>query len=130
MHTYVGTHNFPIRLFADVFPGGWEHLVLFFPSDPLLAERIRARLRGEPAREPALDWHRLAPLVAEYWRRVLAHVEPRHAAGRLKQWLNLLRRVYPQAEVLYQQLRTVRINDEVARVLSMQTLQQADVVAA
>jgi tRNA-dihydrouridine synthase C len=98
-------------------------------ADPLLAERIRAHLRGEPAREPALDWHRLAPLVAEYWQRVLAHVEPRHAAGRLKQWLNLLRRVYPQAEVLYQQLRAVRVNDEVARVLSAQTVRQVDGIA-
>lgn len=86
-------------------------------ADPLLAERIRAALRGEPAREPGQDWVRLAPLVIEYWQRVLGHVEARYAAGRLKQWLNLLRRVYPQAEHLYRQLRAVRENDEVDRVL-------------
>ena len=87
-------------------------------ADPLLATRIRTHLRGGQAVAPALDWPQLAPLVTEYWQRVLAHVEARHAAGRLKQWLNLLRRVYPQAGVLYQLLRTVRANDEVTRVLS------------
>ncbi len=86
-------------------------------ADPLLAERIRTRLRGDAPRDPVQDWPHLAPLVIEYWQRVLAHVESRHAAGRLKQWLNLLRRVYPQAERLYQSLRPLRANSEIERVL-------------
>lgn len=36
---------------------------------------------------------------------MLAKVEARHAPGRLKQWLNLLRRNFPQAEILYREIR-------------------------
>ena len=83
-----------------------------------LVERIRARLRGDEAIDPALDWPRIAPLLGDYWQRVLGHVEARHAAGRLKQWLNLLRRVYPQAERLYQTMRPVRDNMRIGELLA------------
>lgn len=86
-------------------------------ADPLLADRIRARLAGRDEGDPARDWPRIAPALTGYWHRVLAHVEARHAAGRLKQWLNLLRRTYPQAETLYQLLRPVRDNATVAQIL-------------
>jgi tRNA-dihydrouridine synthase C len=33
-------------------------------------------------------------------------VERRHRAGRLKQWLNLLRRRYPEAQTAFDELRT------------------------
>ncbi|MGA8881839.1 MAG: hypothetical protein WB476_13300 [Azonexus sp.] len=33
---------------------------------------------------------------------------PAHAGGRIKQWLALLRRNYPAAEVLYQRLRPIK----------------------
>jgi tRNA-dihydrouridine synthase C len=57
-------------------------------------------------------WDDLLPHLAEFWRLVSGRVEPRHRAGRLKQWLNLLRRRYPQAQRAYDQLRVV--NDPVA----------------
>ena len=41
------------------------------------------------------------------------HVEPRHRPGRLKQWLNLLRRRFPEAEVAYGELRTLTQTSEV-----------------
>lgn len=52
-------------------------------------------------------WPALLPLLARYWDNVARHVEPRHRPGRLKQWLNLLRRRFVQAEDLYQRLRVV-----------------------
>ncbi len=56
---------------------------------------------------PAVAWDDLLPLVADFWRRVSDRVEPRHRAGRLKQWLNLLRRRYPEAQRAYDELRLV-----------------------
>ena len=59
---------------------------------------------GEP---PAVAWEALLPHIADFWTRVGVRVESRHRAGRLKQWLNLLRRRYPQAQRAYDELRLV-----------------------
>jgi tRNA-dihydrouridine synthase C len=48
---------------------------------------------------------------------VRERVLPVHAGGRLKQWLMLLRRHYPQAEALYQQLRPVKAAEDIDRLL-------------
>jgi tRNA-dihydrouridine synthase C len=66
---------------------------------------------------PALAWDDLLPLIADFWHRVSTRVEPRHRAGRLKQWLNLLRRRYPQAQRAYDELRLV--NDPAALAVAM-----------
>ena len=66
---------------------------------------------------PTLAWHDLLPLMADFWRRVSGRVDPRHRAGRLKQWLNLLRRRYPEAQRAYDQLRLV--NDPAALAVVM-----------
>lgn len=57
--------------------------------------------------ERGVSWQVLLPLIAEFWRLVETRVEPRHRAGRLKQWLNFLRRRNPEAEALYGALRTI-----------------------
>ena len=46
------------------------------------------------------------PQVQRFWEMVCEDLEPRQRAGRLKQWLNLMRRRFPQAEVAYQEVRT------------------------
>jgi tRNA-dihydrouridine synthase C len=68
-------------------------------ADPGLALAVRGL--AQPG------WTGLRPLLRVYWQRVALHVEPRHRPGRLKQWLNLLRRRFVEAEAAYQQLRTV-----------------------
>jgi len=67
---------------------------------------------GDHRAPPAVAWDDLLPHLAEFWRLVSLRVEPRHRAGRLKQWLNLLRRRYPQAQRAYDELRLV--NDPAA----------------
>ncbi|MBL8347119.1 MAG: tRNA-dihydrouridine synthase [Rubrivivax sp.] len=67
-------------------------------TDPGLALAIRGAA--------APDWPALRPLVRHYWHRIAGHVVPRHRAGRLKQWLNLLRRRFPQAQVAFDTVRT------------------------
>lgn len=76
-------------------------------ADPGLALAIRAALGqgSEPAARP-VDWSDLVPQVQRFWHMVCEDLEPRQRAGRLKQWLNLMRRRFPQAEIAYQELRT------------------------
>jgi tRNA-dihydrouridine synthase C len=78
-------------------------------ADPGLALAVRAAL-GVQAASP-VAWSSLLPLMVDFWRLVSGRVERRHRAGRLKQWLNYLRRVYPEAQEAFMALRT--INDPV-----------------
>jgi tRNA-dihydrouridine synthase C len=68
-------------------------------ADPGLALALRGAA--------APGWDAVQPLLSVYWRRIAGHVLPRHRAGRLKQWLNLLRRRFPQAQDLFDRVRTV-----------------------
>lgn len=71
-------------------------------ADPHLARRIR----GERAPTPgADDWTEIEPLLVVFWEGVRAKVKPADAPGRLKMWLNALRRTYPQAEALFTEIR-------------------------
>ena len=69
-------------------------------ADPLLARRVRGEATG--------GWQEILPSVATYWLGVRKKVVPVHAGGRLKQWLAMMRRNYPEAEVLYQRLRPIK----------------------
>jgi tRNA-dihydrouridine synthase C len=53
-----------------------------------------------------LQWAQLLPLIADFWRLVCMHLRTDQRTGRLKQWLNLLRRVYPQAQQAFESVRT------------------------
>jgi len=91
-------------------------------ADPFLARRIRESAAGMPVRTEHLarreiEWQELRPLLAMFWRQVQRKVQPTHAPGRVKQWLNLLRRNFPRAETLYQELRPLRRPAEVDAVL-------------
>lgn len=78
-------------------------------ADPLLARRVRGDDGG--------GWDDVAPGVGAYWLGVRRKVVPGHAGGRVKQWLALLRRNYPQAETLYQRLRPVKAAEDIDRLL-------------
>lgn len=79
-------------------------------ADPGLALAIRAAVEGGqmPAQQVAAQvcWSDLVPQVQRFWDMVCEDLEPRQRAGRLKQWLNLLRRRFPEAEQAYQEVRT------------------------
>jgi tRNA-dihydrouridine synthase C len=73
-------------------------------TDPGLALAIR---NGEASPGQTVTWPFLMPFIAEFWLLVCSRLERRQQAGRLKQWLNFLRRRYPQAQEAYMALRTV-----------------------
>ena len=81
-------------------------------ANPGLALALRSQDAGHPD-EQVLPWPALVPHLLEFWELVCAQLEPRQRAGRLKQWLNLLRRRYPEAQQAYD---TVRVLTEQAAV--------------
>ncbi len=82
-------------------------------ADPLLARRIRAREAGEPVAQ----WDAVAGMIMDFWSQVQNKVLPTQSPGRLKQWLNLMRRSYPQAETLFAALRALRTAKDVSLAL-------------
>lgn len=94
-------------------------------ADPGLALAIVAsrpgagRAGGGSQLAAEVSWADLQPLLAAYWVLVCAHVEPRATAGRLKQWLNHLRRRHPEAEAAYAAVRTVNDPQRLAGMLGI-----------
>lgn len=78
---------------------GCEHLMIGrgMVTDPGLALAIKG--------QGGVPWQVLPPLMALFWQQVSARVERRHRAGRLKQWLNYLRKRYPEAQAAFDELR-------------------------
>jgi tRNA-dihydrouridine synthase C len=65
----------------------------------------------------AVPWQDILPLMQAFWGLVCARLDARQCGGRLKQWLNYLRRHYPEAELAYARLRTVNDPSEITRWL-------------
>jgi tRNA-dihydrouridine synthase C len=86
-------------------------------ADPGLALAILADRAGGDA-NAAPDWGQVEPLLHVFWGLIVAHIEPRARAGRLKQWLNYLRKRHPEAEEAFQRLRQVTDCREVAAMLA------------
>jgi tRNA-dihydrouridine synthase C len=82
-------------------------------ADPGLALAVRGAA--------APGWAQIAPLLTLYAELVRPRVAPRHRGGRLKQWINQLRRRHPQAQALYDAVRTlhdVNALEEVVRSMT------------
>ena len=85
--------------------------------DPGLARCILAATRVEDTQElegtnVEVSWDMLLPLIADFWVLVCGSLDRRQQAGRLKQWLNFLRRRHPQADIAFAAVRT--LDDPVA----------------
>jgi tRNA-dihydrouridine synthase C len=76
-------------------------------ADPGLALAIKASRSSMADRTDGVTWPELVPYLAEFWWLVCSRLDARSRAGRLKQWLNFLRRRFPEAEAAYQALKTV-----------------------
>jgi tRNA-dihydrouridine synthase C len=64
-----------------------------------------------------VPWDEILPLMQAFWELVCSRLDARQCGGRLKQWLNYLRRHYPEAQSAYAELRTVNDPREIARWL-------------
>lgn len=90
-------------------------------ADPGLALAIRAADTG-PDEDSAVEvpWPALVPQLARFWQLVCEDLDPPQRAGRLKQWLNLLRRRHPEAQAAFDQVRVM--TDQRAITLWLQQL--------
>ncbi len=79
----------------------WLMLGRGLVADPGLAWAIRS------PDSAAIDWPAVQPLLLRYWALIAGHVVPKARAGRMKQWLKLLRGRYPEAAAAYDAVRTV-----------------------
>ncbi len=69
-------------------------------SDPGLALALRGR--------SGPGWDAVLAGLRRYAGLIEPRVAERHRGGRLKQWINMLRRRHPEAEALYARVRTLR----------------------
>jgi tRNA-dihydrouridine synthase C len=81
-------------------------------ADPMLATRIRSHADHDSA----ADWEAIKPLISSFWDKVQAKVLPHQSPGRLKQWLGMMQRNYPQAETLYAEIRELKRTPEISTV--------------
>ena len=99
-------------------------------ADPGLGLAIKSHMLGERSGQSdsqiaAVTWPTLMPLVLDFWHIVTTRLDSKAQAGRLKQWLNFLRRRFPEAEVAYQALKTVNSPAEVEAWLQQNLQSQA-----
>jgi len=86
-------------------------------ADPLLARRIRGGGDGVEEQPTAADWQEIRRMIEIFWTRVQAKVTPTQSPGRLKQWLGMLQRSYPEAVLLYRNIRELRRAPEISAAL-------------
>ena len=82
-------------------------------SDPGLALALRG--------QTAPTWTDLAPLLARYSQLIAPRVAAKHRGGRIKQWLNMLRRRHPEAQRAYEAVREMNAAEAIDECLAALT---------
>jgi tRNA-dihydrouridine synthase C len=83
-------------------------------ADPLLARRICDANAEQPS---DADWESLQGMIAEFWTRVQQKLPPHQSPGRLKQWLGMMQRSYPQAGRLFAKVREAKRAPQISATL-------------
>lgn len=83
---------------------------------PDLARQIKQFERGESVTEA--DFAEIAGWINLFFDLCLAkEANNKYPVARLKQWLGMMKKVYPQAQELFERIRTLKEADEVKNVL-------------
>lgn len=82
---------------------------------PDLGLRIKAWQRGEDPEH--LSWSAMLLLLQQFLEMVEQQLAPKYVHGRIKQWLKMMSREYPEAMPLLQQMRTLKQVVEVRQFL-------------
>ena len=84
-------------------------------SHPDLARKIKAHVNNETYNE--LTWENILHHIIHSSIHLTASKDTKYFASRTKQWLGYLKRQYPQAGLLFDEIRRLKAKDEVAEVL-------------
>jgi tRNA-dihydrouridine synthase C len=92
-------------------------------ANPFLALQIKNRVSGSASvgMVEASLWPQVLALVLDYHRLVMQRVQSRHVHGRTKQWLQMMKHQFPEAEQLFIQLRTERDAETIDGVLQRES---------
>jgi len=82
---------------------------------PDLPRLVVAASKGEPL--TPMHWQDILPLVLRFFELNLEHYDAGHAGNPLKQWLVYLRSYYPQAAVLFENIKRLRQPEDIRAVL-------------
>ena len=84
---------------------------------PDLGLRIKALQRGDDPEH--LSWPEMIVLVQQFMTMIEQQLAPKYVHGRVKQWLKMMSREYPEATVMMQEMRTLKQVDEVRDFLRL-----------
>ena len=84
-------------------------------SHPDLARKIKAQVNKESYCE--LTWENILHHIIHSSMHQTASKDTKYFTSRTKQWLGYLKRQYPQAGLLFDEIRRLKAKDEVAEVL-------------
>ncbi|MDP2559937.1 tRNA dihydrouridine(16) synthase DusC [Psychrobium sp. 1_MG-2023] len=83
----------------------------------LAMPNLAAVIKGQ--QEP-MDYQQLLALLAKYSHFEIDGDKGKYYANRIKQWLNYLRRQYPEAKALFSQVRTLHKTDDILAIIENQ----------
>jgi len=84
-------------------------------ASPDLGLRIKALQRGDDPMH--LSWTEMQQLLLVFLEMVVEQLAPKYVHGRIKQWLKMMQRQYPEAAEMLQEMRTLKQVPEVREFL-------------
>lgn len=93
-------------------------------SCPDLALQIKAHQAGEEY--TPLSWLAICQMLQHFFEVTTEQYSSRHVGNRLKQWLNYLRRHYPEADTLFEQIKRYRTKAEIDDAMRVYLTDEAD----
>lgn len=77
---------------------------------PFLARQIREHRTQDQVQE--VPWTSITPLLGLFWQEISLTLPPKDRVGRVKQWINYLRQIHPEAEALWHVIRLEKNSQE------------------
>lgn len=93
-------------------------------SCPDLALKIKAQKSGD--RYEPMAWVEICHILKYFFDSTTALYSQRHIGNRLKQWLNYLRRQYPEAQVMFDTIKRYRTKEYIDQVIDQYLIETPD----